>query len=110
MELEKLYVKSNLLLFINSTYFLHYIIKDNNNLNEVFIYEIFRLYYIKNTSNKEFNFKLDKPVDIIIPVYNGFQYLEDLFNSIFLATHIDYRLIIVEDKSTDERVIKYKEL
>ena len=110
IELEKLYIKFNLLFFINITYALLKKGKDNKNLNEVFLLdEIFKLNYIQNAINEEFNLKLDKPIDIIIPVYNGFQYLEDLFNSIFLGTHIDYRLIIVEDKSSDDRVLPYLE-
>ncbi len=43
------------------------------------------------------------PVDVIVPVYNGFDYLENLFKTI-KKTRMDYRLFIVHDKSTDERV------
>ena len=42
-------------------------------------------------------------VDIIIPVYNGYEYLEKLFESI-TKTNVPFRLIIVNDNSTDERV------
>lgn len=45
-------------------------------------------------------------VDIIIPVYNGFEYFDHLFGSI-PKTKIPYRLIIVEDKSSDARVLPY---
>lgn len=45
-------------------------------------------------------------VDIIIPVYNGYQYLEKLFASIKL-TDMKYRLILINDKSPDERVGEY---
>jgi len=48
----------------------------------------------------------EEPVDIIIPVYNGFEFLDSLFSSI-VNTGMQYRLIIVNDKSTDERVSHY---
>lgn len=47
-------------------------------------------------------------IDIIIPVYNGYEFFEELFASIEL-THMKYRLIIVNDKSPDERVLPYLE-
>ncbi|RJP80126.1 MAG: glycosyltransferase family 2 protein, partial [Desulfobacteraceae bacterium] len=46
----------------------------------------------------------EKPIDIIIPVYNGFDFLDNLFKSIFTGTEIPFRLIIIEDGSSDERV------
>lgn len=45
-------------------------------------------------------------VDIIVPVYNGFEFLENLFNSIE-NTDMKYRLYIVNDKSPDERVMPF---
>lgn len=45
----------------------------------------------------------DYTIDIIIPVYNGYDYLEKLFETIS-KTKINYRLIVINDKSTDERV------
>lgn len=42
-------------------------------------------------------------IDLIIPVYNGYEYLADLFESIS-KTRVPYRLIIINDCSTDERV------
>lgn len=44
-----------------------------------------------------------RPVDIIIPVYNGFEYLEPLFDSL-KDTEVPYRLIVVDDASPDERI------
>lgn len=104
-KLERLYIKFNLLFFINITFVLVKEFEESKNFNEVFLDEIFKLAFIQN--EETFSLELDKPIDIIIPVYNGFQYLEDLFNSIFLGTHIDYRLIIIEDKSVDERVLPF---
>lgn len=41
--------------------------------------------------------------DVIVPVYNGFDYLSKLFSSI-KKTRLKFRLIVVDDCSTDERV------
>ena len=43
-------------------------------------------------------------IDIVIPIYNGFEYLEPLFESIVANTSIPYRLIVVDDASPDTRV------
>ena len=45
-------------------------------------------------------------IDIIIPIYNGYEYFEKLFSSIE-KTAMKYRLFLVNDKSTDERVDKF---
>lgn len=45
-------------------------------------------------------------VDIIIPVYNGYDYLDTLFASL-RRTEMPYRLLIVNDCSPDERVLPY---
>ena len=47
-------------------------------------------------------------VDIIVPVYNGYQFLDTLLKTIEL-TEIKYRLILINDKSPDERVGKLLE-
>ena len=63
---------------------------------------------LSNLFNKEIyihKFKLEKPIDIIIPVYNGFEYLEPLLNSVIKNTSLTYRLLICDDKSPDERVL-----
>lgn len=44
--------------------------------------------------------------DVIVPVYNGFEYLENLLFSLE-KTSVPYRLFIVDDKSTDERVLPF---
>ena len=46
-------------------------------------------------------------IDIIIPVYNGYEFLEALFSSIEKNTTSPYRLIVVNDCSPDERVKPY---
>ena len=45
-----------------------------------------------------------RPIDIIIPVYNGFEYLEPLFEGILKHTALDYRLIVVNDASPDDKI------
>jgi FkbM family methyltransferase len=48
---------------------------------------------------------LGYPVDILIPVYNGFDYLHPLLESIKQNTkNGTYRVILIDDCSTDERV------
>lgn len=64
----------------------------------------------------EKNFSVDPPdfpdevlqcgVDLIVPVYNGYQYLDAFFASV-QKTKMPYRLIIIDDKSSDERVYPY---
>jgi GT2 family glycosyltransferase/2-polyprenyl-3-methyl-5-hydroxy-6-metoxy-1,4-benzoquinol methylase len=46
-------------------------------------------------------------IDILIPVYNGNEFLDSLFRSIIENTSIPYRLLIANDKSTDPNIIKY---
>lgn len=55
--------------------------------------------YVENTDK-------DVVVDIIIPVYNGFQYLDPLLGSI-KKTKMKYRLILIDDASPDERIKPY---
>lgn len=45
-----------------------------------------------------------KKIDIIIPVYNGFEYLETLLMQVKERTDLDYELYVIDDKSPDERV------
>ena len=56
-----------------------------------------------------FSYKIEKPIDIVIPVYNGFDFLPEFFAGIFKNTSLDYNLIIVDDCSTDKRVCDYLE-
>ena len=55
-----------------------------------------------------------RAIDIVVPVYNGNEFLDDLFMSIYKYTSLDYRLYVVNDKSTDPKVLetikKYQEL
>lgn len=60
----------------------------------------------KNLEEYSNKYTGDITIDVIIPVYNGFQYLQPLFDSI-KKTKMKYRLIIIEDASPDKRVKPY---
>lgn len=49
-------------------------------------------------------FHLNNCIDIIIPIYNGYDYLEPLFASIFSNTTTSHRIIVINDCSPDNRV------
>ena len=71
-------------------------------------YNLSKLFTFTNDINKE------NKVDIIIPIYNGYEYLEKLLNAVIDNTDLDYKLIVVNDNSSDTRVIplleKYKNI
>jgi len=49
-------------------------------------------------------------VNVIIPVYNGEEYIEEALNSVFAQTYCDFEVIVINDGSTDgteERLKKY---
>ena len=46
----------------------------------------------------------EETVDLILPVYNGWHILPPLLNSVS-RTHMSYNLIILDDKSTDRRIL-----
>jgi GT2 family glycosyltransferase len=46
------------------------------------------------------------PIDILIPIYNGKQFLTPLLESILRNTTVPFRLIIANDKSTDPLIAK----
>jgi O-antigen biosynthesis protein len=45
--------------------------------------------------------------DVIIPVYNGMEFLKTLFDSILQNTNSPYRVIIIDDASSDQRIWPY---
>lgn len=71
-------------------------IPTNNSLKESIL--------LLSTTRASFPLNLVNPIDLIIPVYNGFQFLPTLFESIIENTTTPFRLIIVDDKSTDSNV------
>lgn len=50
-------------------------------------------------------FAINKPIDIIIPVYNGKEFLLPLFESIIRNTSMPYRLFVADDKSSDRDIL-----
>lgn len=51
----------------------------------------------------------DKEVDVIIPVYNGYDYFDKLFDSIF-STDLRIRVIVIDDCSPDKRIQEYLDM
>lgn len=47
------------------------------------------------------------PVDIIVPVFNGFEYLYRMLTSLLQQTGSEYRCIIVDDASSDKQVVNF---
>lgn len=54
-----------------------------------------------------FSFSVEEAIDIVIPVYNGMEFLPPLFQSIVSNTVLPYRLLVVNDKSPDPTVIQF---
>lgn len=50
---------------------------------------------------------LPEPVDIVIPTYNGFDHLPELFQRLAIHTTTRHRLIVVDDASPDPRVPEF---
>ena len=51
--------------------------------------------------------RLTDTVSIIVPVYNGYDYLKSLFPQLAKNTNGNYKLIVVNDFSPDERIIPF---
>jgi len=50
-------------------------------------------------------FDTSTPIDIVIPVYNGKEYILPLINSIIKNTTLPFRILICDDKSSDPDVL-----
>ena len=48
-------------------------------------------------------------VDIVIPYYNGFEYLQDSISSVLNQTFTNFRLLVIDDGTGDPRTAKYIE-
>lgn len=62
--------------------------------------------FISNNTNDSITYNkniYNFTIDIIIPVYNGYEYLKSLFASI-PNTKMNYRLIVINDNSSDKRI------
>ncbi|PHS35767.1 MAG: hypothetical protein COB07_12925 [Sulfurovum sp.] len=78
--------------------------KSTNNLSEVTkLIEIKPKRYFKKFDVEDYSLG-SNTIDIVIPVYNGLEYLEALFYSIEKNTSSSYRLIVINDCSPDKNV------
>lgn len=68
--------------------------------------EITPTQYFKDFNSDDYLLN-DITIDIIIPVYNGYHFLEKLFDSVEKNTTSPYRLIVINDCSPDEKVKPY---
>lgn len=98
-----------LLKFIHINFYLNDNIEDLFFKKKWYLSQIIELDNTKINNDTSFINEISTPIDIIIPVYNGFEYLNKLFQSIYKSTNIDYRLIIIEDKSTDKNILPFLE-
>lgn len=46
-------------------------------------------------------------IDIIVPIFNGYEYLKPLFESVYKGSNFPHCIIIVEDHSTDKLVKEF---
>lgn len=46
-------------------------------------------------------------IDIVVPVYNGYDFLEPLFSSLYQSTTTAHRIIVINDCSPDVRVAEF---
>lgn len=69
-----------------------------------------KIFFLNHNSINLVNY-LDVVIDfapeIIIPVYNGYEYLVKLVEQLLSHQHITYKIILINDCSTDRRVSEY---
>ena len=96
------------LVIINFTYVFSYLATISQSSQEQIISD---LKFIRNLKISEFNDKIsEKPkVSIVIPVYNGEDYVYELIACIQHQTLKDLEMIFVDDNSPDESYEKIEE-
>ncbi|HMT02231.1 MAG TPA: glycosyltransferase [Burkholderiales bacterium] len=99
-------IKKGIRTFFENPVLLYYKLK--NFRQRLKKYFILNPHDIKLTSATVIN--LDFNPEIIIPIYNGYEYLKKLIEQLLSHTHINYILIIINDCSTDKQVVTYLEL
>lgn len=87
--------------FSRQAYLKHY-----SNYRDDEIYDDFDFLDIEQESNLNFLNDFSETVDVIIPVYNGFEFLEGLFSNV-KKSNIKINLVIIDDCSPDERVLPF---
>lgn len=60
--------------------------------------------YINDCLISKSNITLKESVDIIVPIYNAYEYTVRCIQSIYDNTATDYNLILINDKSSDSRI------
>jgi len=81
--------------------------KSTKNLTESSkLVEVTPSHYFETFNKNKFQIK-NITIDIIIPVYNGYEFLEKLFDSVEINSSTPYRLIVINDCSPDARVKPY---
>ncbi|MDA8233338.1 MAG: glycosyltransferase [Clostridia bacterium] len=65
--------------------------------------------YLENLLQSNVNEKDFTTVDIIIPIYNAVEYIKTCIKSVLNNTNIPYTLNLIDDCSTDEKVVDYLE-
>lgn len=60
--------------------------------------------YINDCLISKSNITLKESVDIIVPIYNAYEYTVRCIQSIYDNTETDYNLILINDKSSDSRI------
>ncbi len=81
----------------------HYINKQKYQKKEIVVDNYH--YSIFHQKKPSFDFEIEMAIDILIPVYNGKEFLQPLFKSIIDNTSLPYRLLIADDKSPDKEII-----
>lgn len=64
-------------------------------------YNEMRDYFKKQFENKKKDYKFKPLVSVIIPVYNGANYVRNAIDSVLNQTYSNYELLVVNDGSTD---------
>lgn len=60
--------------------------------------------YINDCLESELSHSLDCTVDVIIPIYNAYEYTRKCVASVYENTDTDYNLYMINDCSSDERI------
>ncbi len=88
-------------------------IEKENKISDVynhFLIPGFSFSFIESKCHFEYtekDFYINEKIDIIIPIFNGYDFLEPLFQSVINNTLIEYNVFILNDNSTDERVLPF---
>jgi GT2 family glycosyltransferase len=85
-------------------FLLHTSLPEQEKAHYIFYKDLEQRYFCMDPNNEQKS--IYKEVDIIIPVYNGLQFFDKLFAGIE-KTRVPYNLIIIDDRSPDERVFQW---